>query len=159
MIPVSLFKTCYSHANVVVCVLCVAGIDCCFVYTMSLLMHLFCTGHPNLFLQLQFSTLISCGWLFLIICVVWPVIIDLTLLMQLQLTLTVFLLKILCNLLPIGKCVCTSLRKLRAMFVLTFLLNGGLNQMMLRYLFPRGCCITCGMYSSLWLKLLCPSAF
>ena len=45
-----------------------------------------------------------------------------------------------------------------AMFVLTFLLNG-LNQIMLRCLFLRGCCVTCGMYSSLWLKLLCPSAF
>ena len=37
--------------------------------------------------------------------------------------------------------------------------GGKLNQMMLRCLFLRGCCVTCGMYSSLWLKLLCPSAF
>ena len=41
----------------------------------------------------------------------------------------------------------------------SILLNGGLNQMMLRCLFLRGCCVTCGMYSSLWLKFLCPSAF
>ena len=101
------------------------------LYTMSLLMHLFCSGHACLFLQLQFSALMSCGWLFLIMPVLWLVIIDLTLLMQLKLTLTVFLFKILCNLLPIGKYVSTSLRKLRAMFILTFLLNGGLNQMML----------------------------
>ena len=101
---------------------CVLPVKIIALYTMSLLMHLFCNGHACLFLQLQFSALMSCGWLFLIMRV---------------LTLTVFLLKILCNLLPIGKCVSTSLRKLRAMFVLTFLLNGGLNQMMLRCLFLR----------------------
>ena len=125
------------------------------LYTMSLLMHLFCNWHACLFLQLQFSALMSCGWLFLIMRVLWLVIIDLTLLMQLYIT----DLENLCNLLPIGKYVSTCFRKLRAMFVLTFLLNGGLNQMMLRCLFLRGCCVRCGMYSSLWLKLLCPSAF
>ena len=53
---------------------------------------------------------------------------------------------------PTGKCVSTNLREWRAMFVLTFLLNGGL--------IPASfCCDRCGMYSSLWLKLLCPSAF
>ena len=45
------------------------------------------------------------------------------------------------------------------MFLLTFLLNGGLDRMMLRCLFLRGCSVACGMYSSLWLKLLCPRAF
>ena len=45
-------------------------------YTMSLLMHLFCSGHACVFLQL-------CGWLFLIMRVMWLVIVDLTLLMQL----------------------------------------------------------------------------
>ena len=71
-----------------------------------------------------------------------------------------FLFKILCNLWPIGKCVSTSLRKLRAVLVLTFLLNGGLNQMMLRGLFLRGCCATCGMYSMLVAEVaICPSAF
>ena len=51
-----------------------------------------------------------------------------------------------------GKCVSTNLRKWRAMFVLTFLLNGGL--------IPASfCCDRCGMYSSMWLKLPCPSAF
>ena len=53
----------------------------------------------------------------------------------------------------------TRWRKLRAMFALTFLLKGGLNQMTLRCLFLRGRCVSCGVYSSLWLKLLCPSAF
>ena len=72
-------------------------------------------------------------------------------------TLTVFRLKILCNLWPAGKCVSTRLRKLRAMFVLTFLLKRGLNQMMLRCLFLRDWCVTCVMYSSLCVKLLCPS--
>ena len=52
------------------------------LYTMSLLIHLFCSGHACLFLQLQFSGLMSCGWLFLIMRVLWLVIIDLTLLMQ-----------------------------------------------------------------------------
>ena len=36
------------------------------------------------------------------------------------------------------------------MFVLTFLLKGGLNQMTLRCLFLRGRCVSCGVYSSLW---------
>ncbi len=35
--------------------------------------------------------------------------------------------------------------KLRAMFVLTFLLNGGLNQMKLRCLFLRAFCGACFM--------------
>ncbi len=35
------------------------------------------------------------------------------------------------------KCLSIRHRKLRAMFVLTFLLNGGLNQMILRCLFLR----------------------
>ena len=43
--------------------------------------------------------------------------------------------------------------------VFLFLLNGGLNQMILRCLFLRDWCVTCGMYSSLCAKLLCPSAF
>ena len=126
---------------------------------MSLLIHLLCSGHACLFLQLQLSVLMFCDWLLLIMRVLCLVIVDLTLLMQLQLTLTVFLLKILCNLWPTGKCVSTRLRKLRAIFVLTFLQNGGLNQMMLRCLFLRCLRVSCGMYSSLWLKLLCPSAF
>ncbi len=36
-------------------------------------------------------------------------------------------------------------RKLRAMFVLTFLLNGGLNQMILRCLFLGAFCGACFM--------------
>ena len=120
---------------------------------------LFCSGYACFFLQLQLSALMFCDWLFLIMRVLWLVIINLTLLMHLQLTLTEFLSKILCNLWPTGKCVSTRLRKLRAMFVLMFLLNGGPNQMMLRCLFLRCLCVSCGMYSSLWLKLLRPSAF
>ena len=56
MIPVSLFECVCSHANVVLCVLCVAYKNYCFVYN----------GHAILFLQLQFSALMSCGWVFLI---------------------------------------------------------------------------------------------
>ncbi len=51
-----------------------------------------------------------------------------------------FLLKILCSLWLGGKCLSIRHRKLPAMFVLTFLLNGGLNQMILRCLFLRVCC-------------------
>ena len=36
--------------------------------------------------------------------------------------------------------------------------KSGLNQMILRCLFLRDCCATCGMYSSLCVKLLSPSA-
>ncbi len=57
--------------------------------------------------------------------------------------LTVFLLKILCSLWLGGKCLSIRHRKLRAMFVLTFLLNGGLNQMILRCLFLRVFCDAC----------------
>ena len=106
------------------------------LYTTSLLMHLFCSGHVSLFLQLQLVVLVTCGWLFLIMRVLCFEIMFLTLFMQLKLTLTVFRLKILCNLWPAGKCVSTRSRKLRAMFVLMFLLNGGLNQMILRCLLP-----------------------
>ena len=130
------------------------------LYTMSSLMHLFSNRYASLFLQLQLSALMISGWVFLImrVHVLSLVMIDLTLLMQLSLTLTVLLWKFLCNLWPTGKCVSIKLRKLRSMCFLTFLLNGGLNQVMLRCLFVRGCCVSCGMYSSLWLKLLCPSA-
>ena len=72
-------------------------------------------------IKLQLSVLMFCG------C-------------RLFLIMPVCLLKILCNL-PTGKCVSTRLRKLRATFVLTFLLNRGLKQMMLRCLFLRDCCV------------------
>ena len=70
-------------------------------------MHLFCSGHVSLFLQLQLVVLVTCGWLFLIMRVLCFEIMFLTLFMQLKLTLTVFRLKILCNLWPAGKCVST----------------------------------------------------
>ena len=91
-------------------------------------MHLFCSGHACLFLQLQFSSLMSCGWLFLITRVLWLVIIGFNLTRATVTDLNCVPIAILCNLLPIGKCVSTSLRKLRAMFVLKFLLNGRLNK-------------------------------
>ena len=64
-------------------------------------------------------------------------------------TITVFLLKICVN------CV-YNIKKTACNVVLTFLLNGGLNQMILRCLFVRGCCVSWGICSSLWLTLLCP---
>ena len=94
------------------CVLCVACINCCFAY--NVLTHA---------LVLQWA------------CVLVP-------------TVTVLWANILWLAFPNYACV-----------AFTFLLNGGLNQMMLRCLFLGVCCITRDMYSSLWLKLLCPSAF
>ena len=46
-------------------------------------------------------------------------------------------LNILCSLLDLGKCLSISLRKVWATLVDTFLLNGGLNHIMLRCLFLR----------------------
>ena len=54
---------------------------------------------------------------------------------QLQLTLMVFLLNILWSLLDRGKCLSINLRKVFPMFVLMFLLKGGLNQIMFLFLF------------------------
>ena len=104
---------------------CLCSVSCRFCCMPFVLMHLFCSGHVSLFLQLQLAVLMTCGWLFLIVCVLCFEIMFLTLFMQLWLTLTVFRLKTLCNLWPAGKCVSTRLRKLRAMFVLMFFLNGG----------------------------------
>ena len=74
MIPVSLFKCVWSHANVVLCVAC---INCCFVY--NVLTH-------SLVLQWAFV---------LVLNVTHATVTDL---------IVKFLLKILCNLWPIGKC-------------------------------------------------------
>ena len=51
--------------------------------TISLLMHLFCSGHVSLLLQLQLAVLMTCGWLFLDLCVLCFDIMVLTLFMQL----------------------------------------------------------------------------
>ena len=63
MIPESLFKCVYVAFRVV----CVVHVLIVALYTISLLMHLFCSGHVSLFLQLQLAVLVTCGWLFLII--------------------------------------------------------------------------------------------
>ncbi len=108
-----------------------------------------------LFSTREENRLCIAGWLLPAMRVLCLGIIDLTLFM----TLTVFLLKILCSLWLGGKCLSIRHRKLHAMFVLTFLLNGGLNQMILHCLFLRVFCDACFMYSSLWSKLLCLNAF
>ena len=56
------------------------------LYTMSLLMQLFCSGHACVFLQLQLSVPMFCDWLFLNMRVLWLVIIDLTLLISATVT-------------------------------------------------------------------------
>ena len=73
------------------CVLCAACANCCFVY--NVLTHALVLQWARVLvpIQLQFSALMSCGWLFLIMRVLCLVIIDLTLLMQLLLTLTVYI--------------------------------------------------------------------
>ena len=53
---------------------------------------------------------------------------------QLKLTLTELRLSILCNLLFFGKCLSNSFKKILAMLVTTLLLQGGLNQIILRFL-------------------------
>ena len=60
MISVSLFKCVLGHANVVLCVLCLACINCCFLY--NVLTHAFVPQWACVLV----STLMSCGWLFLI---------------------------------------------------------------------------------------------
>ena len=102
-------------------ILCIQGPYSCTCFAVG-------NGHACLFLQLQFSALMSCGWLFLITRVLWLVIIGFNLTHATVTDLNCVPLTILCNLLPIGKCVSTSLSKLGAMFVLTFLLNGRLNK-------------------------------
>ena len=59
--------------------------------------------------------------------------IDDRLLMQLYLTFTVFLLKILCNLLDFGKCCFNSFRNVQPIFALALREKGGLNQIILRF--------------------------
>ena len=57
--------------------------DCGFVNIMLLVIHCFGSGQVFLLSQLQLSVSVFCGWLFLIICALCLVIIDLTLFMQL----------------------------------------------------------------------------
>ena len=78
---------------------------------------------------------------------------------QQELTFIVFLLNILCNLLELGKYLSLRFRNFRPTLVLTFLLNGGLNQMMFLFRFfawfAGVFCGLLGVYSTLELKLLC----
>ena len=62
MIPVSLFKFAWSHAYVVLIVSFVLLVLMIALYAMSLFMHLVCNGHVSLFLQLQLSALMTCGY-------------------------------------------------------------------------------------------------
>ena len=107
---------------------------------MLLVINCFGSGQMFLLSQLQLSVSVFCDWLFLIICALCLVIIDLTSFMQLLLTFKVFLLKILRSLCCSGKCLSIKLKNSRPIFVLTLLLNGGLNQIMLRCLFLRVRC-------------------
>ena len=73
----------------------------------------------------------------------WLEIIVFTLLMQLQLILRVFRLKILCKGCDFGKRLPIKVRKHFPTFVLTFWLYGGLNQVMFLGLFLR--CLVSGV--------------
>ena len=77
------------------------------LYIISFFMHLFSKGHASLFLPLQLAELMAFGRLCLIRRLLCFEIMDLTLFMQLWLTLNVFLLKNLCSLC----CVTTTLQK------------------------------------------------
>ena len=66
-------------------------------YTMSLVMQCSSSWHVLLFLHVQASMVSLVGGFFLMMCVLCLYIMDLTLLMQLLLTITVFLLKIICS--------------------------------------------------------------
>ena len=90
-------------------------------------------GHFSGFRQLQFFLSLSEFVDLLITVLLWFDIIDLTLFMQLQLNFSVFRLKILCSGFDFGKCWLMRERKHFPTFVSTFLLYGGLYQMMLHW--------------------------
>ena len=66
-----------------------------------------------------------------------------------KITFTVFLLKTLCSLLDLGKCLSSKQKKVLAVFVDTFLLHGVLNQMICRDLFLVSAFCCCFLYFNL----------
>ena len=91
--------------------------------------HWFCSRQFSLVWQLQPYSVVL-GLNSLLLC---NVIIDDMLLMGLQITFTMFLLKILCNLLDFGKCGFNNFRNVLPIIVLTLWEKGGLNQIVLRF--------------------------
>lgn len=96
---------------------------CCLCYWLScILCPCSCTYSamgmqlPYSYSKLQLSVLVTCGWLFLIMHVLWFVMIDLTLLVQLKVLCVYKVEKISCNICP------------------NVLADRGLNHMMLRFL-------------------------
>ncbi len=155
----SLFKCACCHAYVVLCAICVACSVCGlvnYVFSHAFFLERTCFLVPasawvyDLTLWLAFSSNACVVLRNYRLDIVHAAITDLV---------TVFLLKVLCSLWLGGKCLSIRHRKLRAMFVLTFLLNGALNQMILRCLFLRVFCGACFCGASLWSKLLCLNAF
>ena len=96
-------------------------------------------GQSALFLQLHMLA----SWLLLFLEVffmsweLWDLIIWFMFFIQLYESFRVYLLNILCSLLPLGKCLFTRPRNLAPMFVFTLLLKGGLyhNTFLARFLF------------------------
>ncbi len=144
VVSISLFKCACCHAYVVFYVICVACSDCglvsyvlshaffleraCFLVPTSALVY-------DLALWLSFSNYACVALRNYRLDIVHAAITDLDM----------FLLKILCSLWLGGKCLSIRHRKLRAMFVLTFLLNRKLNQIILHCLFLRVFCGACFM--------------
>ena len=91
--------------------------------------HCFCSRQFSLVRQLQ-PYLVVLGLNSLLLC---NEIIDDMLLIQLQLTFIVFLLKILCNLLDFGKCCFNNFTNVLSIFASTLTEKGGLNQIILRF--------------------------
>ena len=132
VVVVSCFKFVLCHSNVS---LCVPGCccDCGFVD------HVTCKTRTIerakvLFLQLHFLSLLTPLFSFRIFWL-WLLMMFAMLVVQLQLTFKLFLLKILWSLCDLGKCLSTSYKKDFATFVSTFWLKGGLNQIMFLGLF------------------------
>ena len=91
--------------------------------------HLFCNGLYSNISQLH-SYSVFLGHNNLLLC---DEIIDDMLLMQLQLTFTMFLLEILCNLLDFGKCCFNNFRNVLPIFVLMLREKRGLNEIILLF--------------------------
>ena len=87
---------------------------------------------------------LSCALSFLAICALCLVNIDLTLLMHAAITYFYCIsVEDLMQLVVRWKVLVNKVKKLRPILLLTFMLNGGLNQMISRCLCLRACCGTC----------------
>ena len=106
------------------------------LYTISLLMHLFCCGHVSLFLQLQLAVVVTCGWLFLIIRVLCFEIMFLTIHATVA-NLNSVSVENFVQFVASGKVCVHEVEKIACDVCLNVFARGGLNQMKERCLFLR----------------------